>query len=286
MKFLSKNLIFPFFLFFISASWANAARVYFEPQLTSYRVGDSFSVAIFLDTEGEEVNAVEFVLSIPQLLKINDISKTGSVIKLWVNEPSYSGEIASMTGGIPGGLTTSGGLVARLYLQAAAIGKGNIALAPGSSVFLNDGQGTKLELSSVGGPVFEIAPRPKGEEPTRAPEPEISEPSIKSKAPPELIEDNKKPEKFEIFFGKDPRVFGGEDFISFFTTDAESGVDHYEAKLGKGPFNVAKAPYLIKDLEPRTVIRVRAYDAADNYRESVWPGFFRRLWWSILNIFI
>lgn len=250
---------------------AEAAQVYFELPSGSSKVGDEFSAALFLDTEGITINAVEFKILIPELLKIKSISKGSSVIKLWVNEPSFSGKTISLAGGVPGGLTSSKGLIARINLQAAAVGEGNIALMPESAIFLNDGQGTKLDLKTVGGPVFQVIP--KGKE---------TIPSV-SKAPEK--KETKKPDKFKILFGQDPRVFGDEKFISFFTTDRDTGVDHYEVRLGKGPFKIAQPPYLIKDVPPRTVIRVRAYDTEGNYRETVYPGLFKRSWWWIRGLF-
>lgn len=274
------KLIIPILFFIFMAGGANAAQVYFDPQLTTYKVGDSFTVSVVLDTEGQPINAVEINILAPELLKIKNISKRGSVIQLWVSEPSFSGKVINLTGGIPGGTTTSKGTIAKITFEAAAVGEGNIVFLSNSSILINDGLGTKLDITTVGGPVFQIVPRPK-ETVTAPPKPEKTPVEIKE----EGEKDKKKPERFEILFGKDPRVFGGERFISFFTTDEGSGLEHYEVKLGRGPYKIAQSPYLIKDIPPRTVIMVRAYDGTGNYRESVYPGIIKRFWWAILNIF-
>lgn len=264
-------------LFFSNFGTAEAAQVYFEPQPTTYKVGDSFTLSLLLDTEGQPVNAVDINVLVPQLLKIKNISKSGSIIQLWVNEPSFAGGTINLTGGIPGGTTTPKGTIAKITFEAAAIGEGNIAFMPESSVLLNDGQGTKLDLKTAGGPLFQVVPKPK----------EVATPSPKPEKATEKVEekDTRKPEKFKILIGEDPRVFNGQKFISFFTTDKDSGIEHYELKEGRGDYKIAQSPYLLKDQNLKTVLRVRAYDVAGNYRESIYPGLFKRALWQLLKIF-
>lgn len=279
---LCKNYWLIVVIFFLIAPSVHAARIFFEPQLTSYKVGDDFSMSLFIDTEGQPINAVELKVAVPKLLKIVDVSKNNSVIQLWVSEPSFSGGVVSFTGGIPGGLSTSRGLMGKIYLEAVAIGDGNIALLSDSSILLNDGQGTKLNLQTTGGPLFKVIPRPKESgavfpEPKKTPTKEKEDLDIKN-------EDNKKPEKFEILIGEDPRVFNGQKFISFFSTDKDSGIDRYELKEGSEDYKVAQSPYLLTDQELKTVIRVRAYDGAENYAENVYPNLFKRIWWQLLRI--
>ena len=284
-KFQIPNSILTVFGFLLAAfsvfvSSADAAKVYFEPSPAIYKVGDSFTLSLLLDTEGQSINALDISIQVPELLKIKDISKNGSIIQLWVSEPSFYGGIITLTGGIPSGTTTSKGTVAKITFEAAAIGEGNIAFTPGSSILLNDGQGTKLDLEMAGGPIFQIVPKPKE---TIIVSPESSP----KEAPMEVAEkkDNKKPEKFEILISEDPRVFNGQKFISFFSADRDSGVVYYEVKEGKGDYKIAKSPYLLGDQNLRTVIRARAYDGAGNYRESVYPNIFIRVWWWITGLF-
>ncbi|OGN27583.1 MAG: hypothetical protein A2941_01130 [Candidatus Yanofskybacteria bacterium RIFCSPLOWO2_01_FULL_49_17] len=276
--------ILKFFLFiifyFLLSGPAQAAELYFEPRPATYMVGDDFSLSLILDTEGQSVNAVDINILVPKLLRVKDISKDGSILQLWLNEPSFLSAASGMTihlaGGIPGGAITSKGTVAKINFEAAAIGEGNIAFLPESAILLNDGQGTKLDLKTTGGPLFEVIPKPKTAEAVSS-RPEKPDETQKERT------DRKKPARFEILFGQDPRVFNGEKFISFFTTDEASGVSHYEVKLEKEPFKIARSPYLIKDISARSVIKVRAYDTEGNYRESVYPGLLKRFWWWITN---
>ncbi|MDO8495528.1 MAG: cohesin domain-containing protein [bacterium] len=271
-------------LVFFGGLRAEAAQIYFEPPPATYKVGEGFTLVLILDAEGQSINAVDISIQVPKLLKIKNISKSGSVIQLWVNEPSFSGDSINLIGGVPGGTTTPKGVIAKINFEAAAIGEGNIAFKPGSSVLLNDGQGTQLDLKTAGGPVFRVIPKPK-ETITISPEskPKKTPAEVEEKA--EEIKDNKKPEKFEILIGEDPRVFEGQHFISFFSTDNDSGIDHYEVKEGKGEYKIAQSPFLLSDQELKTVLKVRAYDGAENYRESVFPNLFIRTWWWFLNLF-
>src|SRR3989344_6649088 len=215
------GLILAIFIIFVPLAYG--ARVYFEPPPATYKVGEGFTLVLLLDTEGQPINAIDISIQVPKLLKIKNISKSGSVIQLWVNEPSFSGDIINLIGGVPGGTTTSKGIIAKITFEAAAIGEGNIAFKPGSLVLLNDGQGTQLDLKTAGGPVFNIVPKPK-EIPKKKelePQPEFKE-----------TKDNKKPEGFSVLTGEDSRIFSGQKFISFFTTDKDSGVDRYEVKEG------------------------------------------------------
>ncbi|OGM96162.1 MAG: hypothetical protein A3B86_02570 [Candidatus Yanofskybacteria bacterium RIFCSPHIGHO2_02_FULL_38_22b] len=271
-------------LVFFSGLQAEAARIYFEPQPTIYKVGDSFVLSLLVDTEGQSINAVDISILVPQLLKIKNISKSGSMVQLWVSEPSFYGGTINLTGGMPGGTTTSKGTIAKVTFEAAAVGEGNLAFTSDSSVLLNDGQGTKLGLQTVGGPVFQVIPKPK-EVVTVSPEPKSKQTSTAVEEKIEESKDNKKPERFEILIGEDPRVFDGQKFISFFSTDKDTGIDRYEVKEGRGDYKIAQSPFLLFDQELRTVLKVRAYDVAGNYRESVYPNILKRIWWWITGLF-
>ena len=114
----------------VFAPSANGAKVYFEPQPASYKVGDSFTVSLLLDTEGQAINAVDISIRVPVLLKIKNISKSGSMIQLWVSEPSFSGGTINLIGGIPAGTTTSKGTIAKITFDAVAVGEGDITFTP------------------------------------------------------------------------------------------------------------------------------------------------------------
>ena len=286
-KILKLKLIFLLSTFgFLFSTTAFAARIYFEPATNTHEVGESFTVNVKLDTQGENINAVDLGVLYPQLLEIRSISKSGSAVQLWVQEPNYTSTGIFFSGGSPGGIKSSNALIAKITMKAKAIGDGNFQLTPTSSVLLNDGQGTKAQLT-VGQASFNVIAQPKKDS-TPTPKPgESVKPTAEpeKEQPKEESKDNTKPKKFKVFMGQDPRVFGGKYFASFFTTDSKSGVDRYEIKEGGGEYKIAQAPYLLSNQDGRTVIRVRAYDSAGNYRETVYPGLFKRIWWKLLSIF-
>ena len=61
----------------------------------------------------------------------------------------------------------------------------------------------------------------------------------------------------------------GDPTLSFETTDATSGVDHYELSLDNAEFKTVLSPYTTPILDPGTHnVAVRAYDKAGNMTES------------------
>lgn len=257
---------------------AKAAIIFFEPAQTTKAVGETFTVNVRLNTEGEAINAVELGFLYPGVLRVRSVSKAGSAIQLWVQEPSFTGAAITFIGGAPGGIRSSSALIGRITFEARALGEGGLGLTSDSSVLLNDGSGTAANLK-IASTLFKIDPRGSQPETTASPDAETPAPEA------EEFTDSKKPNRFVIIVGTDPRVFNGQKFISFFTTDAESGIDRYEVREGKGPYKVARTPYLLSEPDKRNTIRVRAYDFAGNYRESVYPGILRRMLWWVLNLF-
>ncbi|MBX4211338.1 MAG: cohesin domain-containing protein [Candidatus Yanofskybacteria bacterium] len=263
----------------------HAAYIYFEPASANKAVGERFTVNVRLNTEGESINAIDLGILYPPVLRAVSVSKAGSALQLWVQDPSFTGTSIIFTGGSPGGIQSGSALIGKITFEGKAAGEGGFGLTGDSSALLNDGQGTKAALRLINS-VFSIGPR-SAQSPGPSVKPgQINEPAETPESPASKQEktDTKKPSRFDIAVGTDPRVFGGKKFVSFFTTDAETGVDHYEVKEGSGVFRVARTPYLLGD-EPRTVVRVRAYDGAGNYREEAYPGIFRRILWWIINIF-
>lgn len=276
-KSIIKNLL-KFILFFsillviFITKDAHAAKLRFEPALAEYKVGDSFEVRMVLDTEGQEINAAEVVIIVPDLLVIKGVAKSQSFVQLWIQEPSFTLNSVKFSGGVPGGVKLKNGLIGKVTFEAKAAGQGAVALDPLSAVFLNDGLGTKENLVlEEGAGFFSVRSKKQGEENEHL--------TAGDK------QDRRKPKSFNLEIADDPRVFGGKKFVSFFTTDRDSGISRYEVKVGDGVYQIAQSPYLVDELPARTVIRVRAYDSDDNYRESVYPGFWKRFWWKLLNVF-
>ncbi len=184
------SILFLFILFF-SAQNVFAADLNLSPSSGTYKVGDTITVKILLSTGGESANAVSGSLKFSQdILSLNSVSKSGSLITLWAQEPTYSNSLGTidMEGVILSGYTGSSGTVATLSFKAKSTGSANIKFNS-SSVLANDGQGTNI-ISKSGQANFTINTAPvKETPPVTAPAPVVE----KDKPAPSIqIEELKK----------------------------------------------------------------------------------------------
>jgi len=150
---------------FVSAQ-SGGASLYLAPPSGTYFVGDTLSVSIYVNTDGQSVNAIEALLTFPpDKLQIVSPSAGKSVIDVWVGQPGYSNEegTISFRGAIPNpGLKVSQGLISTLTFRVKSVGKAVISFSDGSKVLLNDGKGTDV-LSSTSGAIFDLTlPPPQG----------------------------------------------------------------------------------------------------------------------------
>ncbi|MBU1877154.1 MAG: cohesin domain-containing protein [Patescibacteria group bacterium] len=149
------------FSFLIFPLVVRGATLYLLPQSQTIYKNDTFLVEVRLDTEGEEINAVEVSLTFPpNLLEVFDLGKGGSVLDLWVKEPSIIDNKASFIGGIPGGFKGDG-LIGKITFWGKEIGKTEINFGEDSKVLSNDGKGTPALLSFSKGN-YSIIEKPEG----------------------------------------------------------------------------------------------------------------------------
>jgi len=134
---------------------AKEASFFVSPSKGSFGVGETFRVSVFVKSEGAFINAAQSKITFPpNLLRVSDISKSGSIFTLWVQEPSWSnskGEV-SFGGGLPSpGFRGKSGKVVTISFQGKAIGKAtvsfkeemileNSAFAPNIFSFSNEGK--------------------------------------------------------------------------------------------------------------------------------------------------
>lgn len=126
---------------------ASAASLYFSPSSGTYTVGRNFTISVKISSN-IAANAVSAVINYPtDKLETVGISKTGSIVNLWVQEPSFSN--ANSLGNVrfegvvlnPG--FTGDGQALDITFRAKAKGEANISFFSGS-VLANDGKGTNL----------------------------------------------------------------------------------------------------------------------------------------------
>jgi hypothetical protein len=257
-----------------------AAHLYLDPADGTYVKGDTFSLKVRLDNDGECVNAVDVRLGFPaETLKAVDVGTGSSILTLWAEKPHIDKEKGTVTfsGGLPGGycgrVEGDPGLtnvLAEVIFQTAGItvGKkpadaGSVTFLPGSAVLLADGFGTPAFLKTTGAS-FQLS---------------AVGTTVKDGWLDAVKADNIQPQPFAIELSSSPSMYGGGYFVVFSTTDKESGIDHYEIqesdilreglRVGsseKAPWRRGDSPYHLEDQSLNSIVRVKAFDKAGNER--------------------
>ena len=131
---------------------ANAATLGFSPSTLSRTVGSTFSVFVYVSSADQATNAVSGVISFPtDKLQAVSVSKTNSVINLWVQEPTFSntqGTVNFEGIALNPGYTGSQGTIITITFRTKSSGQANIKFSSGS-VLANDGIGTNV-LTGLG----------------------------------------------------------------------------------------------------------------------------------------
>ena len=233
-----------------------ASTMYIDTDHSDFFVGDTILFNVRIDSEGKNINAVEGEVLLDHAadgVSLTDINTAGSKFSLWLSKPfpSENNISISFTGGSPGGLISKDAIVFNIVLKLQETGQ--ITLSPNNiGVYLNDGKGTKDEVS-IKNLIINVLPK-------------ISDAQSADDWSNIISNDKTAPESFEITPGKDPSIFDNQYFISFFTTDAESGVAYYEVQEGERDFVRAESPYLLQDQSLKNLIKVKAVDKAGNER--------------------
>ncbi|MFH1162333.1 MAG: hypothetical protein V1696_03645 [Candidatus Jorgensenbacteria bacterium] len=140
-------VVLSFILVFFRVEAASAATLFLSPATGSYDSGQTFSVGVFVASKDAAMNAASGVISFPQdKLEILSLSRTGSIMSLWAQEPSFSNAVGTVNfEGIvlnPGFQGTAGKLLS-ITFRVKAAGSAAVSFASGS-VLANDGKGTNI----------------------------------------------------------------------------------------------------------------------------------------------
>jgi hypothetical protein len=268
---------------FVFLAWTNpvlAATLYLDPLETEIYPGDSIGLAVRVDTdEGECINVIDAVIEFDAEIQVVDVSRGESIVPIWVEDPQIDTTNRQVTfaGGIPNGycgriagdprLTN---VIAELIIQAptlsVSIGEkddlAEVKFNPATKVLLNDGFGTQAPLQTFG-TKFLVFKKPRSES--------LNDWNEK------IAGDQTPPQQFSITLANDKSIYNGRNFITFNTTDKQSGIDHYEVieepiddfnLFGWGavdaPWKITRSPYLLEDQTLNSTIRVKAIDKAGN----------------------
>jgi len=324
---------------------AAGASLYLSPNSGTFYVGSTFDVSIFVNTGGEDINAIQADLKFDsKKLQIASPTAGKSFISVWISQPTYSNieGTAFFQGGIPTpGINTSAGLVSTITFRVIAPGETTIYFLDSSRVLLDDGKGTDI-LTSMGRGVYNLLiPPPEGPKvfssthpdqnkwyknpnptfswekeegvtdfsysldfdsqgiPDNLPEGDFTSISftdlddgiwyfhIKAKkagvwggTSHYLVQiDSTPPASFIPEITPSTRTSVSQPIVSFITTDALSGFDHFEIKIidispdreekEVGFFIEVASPYKLPAFESgEYMLVVRAFDKAGNWRDE------------------
>lgn len=219
---------------------------------------NELKVDILLDSNGEEINAIEATLVFPaNILQLKNINDGDSVISLWIRRPQIgtSSSAINFSGIIPGGYSGKGKI---FQVTFAIVGNGfaDFALRD-ARVLLNDGVGSAAKLILV--PYSQAVQYEEG---------------MQSAAPPQnQSKDVTPPEQFTPEISSDSGIFAGKYFITFSSLDKGSGIDHYEVLEVSRGFDITQSgmwkrtesPYLLLDQSLQSDVYVRAVDREGNF---------------------
>jgi hypothetical protein len=153
---LKQLLVFGALLVALIAPRAHAygARYYFQPSAGSYTNGATFTVTLYMDTQGDAVNAGEGTFSFPtRYLQVESLSTAGSVFKFWSQDPSFSNSSGNLSfgGGLPSpGVSSPSAKVISITFRAMGVGAAKVHLENGA-ILANDGIGTNILTTSSDG---------------------------------------------------------------------------------------------------------------------------------------
>ncbi|MEY4731650.1 MAG: hypothetical protein RL681_596 [Candidatus Parcubacteria bacterium] len=144
----------------------NPASLYVGPASGTFTVGSTFTVSLYVNTSGNNVNALDAQLEYPAD-KLQVVSPTAgkSIINIWVSQPSYDNHAGKIRfqGAIPTpGINTSAGLISQVAFRVTSIGTAILRFTDGSRVLLNDGHGTDILGQTTSGVYHLALPPPAG----------------------------------------------------------------------------------------------------------------------------
>ncbi|MBZ9569798.1 hypothetical protein KJA16_02650 [Patescibacteria group bacterium] len=240
---------------------AEGASLYLSPASGTFFVGSTFDISIFVNTGGENINAVEINLKFdPTKLQVASPTAGKSFIEVWVSQPTFSNTKGQMSfiGGLPSpGIKTSAGLVSTITLRAISPGKTSILFLDSSKVLRNDPEGTNI-LTSMGRGVYTLLiPPPEGPKVFSPTHPDQNK-WYKNNNPTISWEREEGVTDFSFSFDQDPAGFpdntpeGEHTSVSF--SDVGGGMWYFHVKARKAKVWGGMSHYLVRiDTTPPAV---------------------------------
>lgn len=244
-----KNIILILLLTVLLPVSVNAMTMSVENKSGDVKVGDVVILDVYLSTEeSEEINAVEGVIKVKGNQKIKQITTAGSVFDLWPNKPSFNNSEISFVGGSASSVFGSKLKLFSVVVEIESMEE--IIFEPEYlNAFLNDGIGTKISINEINTKISI----------------NNSDRETKNEFEKLLFNDKESPNEFDVYVGRDDYSFDGKYFISFNTTDDESGIERYEVieNDSKTPV-LTGTTYVLQDQSLKGNLIVKAFDHAGN----------------------
>ena len=251
-----KRLFFILIILFTFAPKVFAASVDMVSK-SKVSIGDTISLNINADTNGQAINSVNMVLNYRKdLMTFSGYKKDGTIINLWIESPHEENGKIYMSGIIPGGVSglydvqksnLSSLPLVQLLFTAKNPGTADFSFDK-TDLLKNDGKGTELIHDEHNTTVTIETNRTLSD--------------VKNDI------DTVPPEPFDIIFIKSSFFSRTPSMIAFNTTDVDSGIKEYKMKIGYSDWKVVQNPQsLNKSIFPQN-ITIRAYDYAGNFQEA------------------
>ncbi len=259
---LKKSIVYTFSVlcaFVFSSVNVSAAELFFGSTGREVGVGQLVEFGVFLNSQGETINAVEGEIVFPiDMVELRQIRDANSIISAWIEKPTEDENIKGkihFSGIVPGGYTGNKGLLFSFIAEAKKLGSITIS-SLNEQILLSDGQGTPAKLA-------------------RAPITIYGTNTTSSLFLPPYDPDA--PEIFTPTIGQDTNVFDGKYFIVFTTQDKGSGIKEYQVAeehlwpwqklfVHTPGFVTSESPYILKDQSLQSTIYIKAIDNDGNER--------------------
>ena len=154
----SLSVIIFFIYCLISVDISYAANLSISPSSVITKVGKTFTVDLVVNNNIDAINAASAVVSFPSdSLQVTSISKAGSFITLWAEEPAFSndkGTVILEGVALNPGFNKATGKIITITFKALQAGNVSVAIKSGS-VLANDGNATDV-LKTTGAALIYI----------------------------------------------------------------------------------------------------------------------------------
>lgn len=157
INFFKKSFLF-LFLFLFSFGISYGANLRLSPSSGDYNIGQNFSVDVLVSNNVDNINGASAVVTFPSdLLEVRSVSKSGSILTIWAEEPTFSnsqGKVSMEGVLLNPGFSDQQGKVVTINFRAKSAGQATINVSSGS-VLANDGNGTNV-VNNLGSASFNI----------------------------------------------------------------------------------------------------------------------------------